>query len=196
MRGRPRSFDIDLVVDEAMRLFWTHGFEGTNLDDVTAVTGVNVSSLYAAFGNKRGLFQAALARYEHHVGAALAALEDGTKGLRDAIVFLEWIHAWVTSGEVPNGCLIVNTMAEFNGTDPEIAAVATRYRERVRVSLKAALMRAERAGEIAPRSGASRTMLVQAGLFGALVTARGGAGDEAGQMVKGLIAEVKRWSMP
>ena len=61
--GRPRAFDVDKALDSALELFWTHGYEGTSLAMLTEAMGINVPSLYAAFGNKETLFRKALERY-------------------------------------------------------------------------------------------------------------------------------------
>jgi AcrR family transcriptional regulator len=62
-RGGPRTFNRDEAVDVAMHLFWRHGFEGVSLNDLTSSMGIAPPSLYAAFGNKAGLFLEALDRY-------------------------------------------------------------------------------------------------------------------------------------
>lgn len=192
-RGRPRSFDIDRVTDLALGLFWERGFEGTNLDDIIDATGVKASSLYAAFGSKRGIFHAAMDRYQVYVGEPLDLLATGTAGVEDVARFVEWVRAGIVSDSQPSGCLVVNTMVELAVADAEIAAAAAHYRERVRVSLSAALGRAERLDEIEPGSSSGRAMLVQATLFGALATGRAGAIDEAEQMLRGLLTELRRW---
>src|ERR1700678_1519458 len=61
--GRPRGFNYDEALDRAMHVFWCKGFEGTSLNDLTAAMGIQPASLYKAFGNKRTLFEKALARY-------------------------------------------------------------------------------------------------------------------------------------
>lgn len=192
-RGRPRSFDVDAVTEQALAAFWEHGYEATSLDDLVAATGINVSSLYAAYGSKRGLFQAAVGRYEHHVGSALDALADGSSGLDDVVRFVCWVRSGISSDVQPSGCLIVNTMVEFATGDSDLSEVTKRYRERVRRSLDAALARAERSGGIEPRTSTVRAVVVQAAMFGALVTARSGAVDEADTMLRGLIDEIRRW---
>jgi hypothetical protein len=68
-----------------------------------------------------------------------------------------------------------------------------RYRARIRESLKAALDRSVEAGAIARRDAAPRASLVQAALFGALVTARAGGASEADAMLRSLRSEIRRW---
>jgi len=61
--GRPRAFDAGQALDRALEVFWRKGYEGATLCDLTAAMGINPPSLYAAFGNKEGLFRKALDRY-------------------------------------------------------------------------------------------------------------------------------------
>src|SRR5437763_11448362 len=46
-----------------MQVFWSKGFEGASLPDLTEAMGINRPSLYCAFGNKEQLFRKALDRY-------------------------------------------------------------------------------------------------------------------------------------
>jgi AcrR family transcriptional regulator len=57
-RGRPRAYDPDVALAQAMDTFWHAGYAGTSLDDLSAATGMNRPSLYAAFGDKRALYLA------------------------------------------------------------------------------------------------------------------------------------------
>jgi AcrR family transcriptional regulator len=61
--GRARTFDADEALDRAMTVFWSKGYEGTSLSDLTEAMGISRPSLYAAYGNKEELFRKALERY-------------------------------------------------------------------------------------------------------------------------------------
>ncbi len=69
VQGRPRAFNIDIALDQALLLFWRKGYLGTSLSDLTEAMGINRPSLYAAFGNKETLFRKALGRYREALSA-------------------------------------------------------------------------------------------------------------------------------
>ena len=106
--GRPRSFNRDAALTAAMNVFWTLGYEGTSLTDLTQAMNINRPSLYAAFGSKEKLFAEALALYEDTEGS------DITRMLNDAVAARVGIEAtlrhnarvYVEEGR-PRGCLIV-----------------------------------------------------------------------------------------
>ena len=70
-RGRPREFCVDHALAEALRVFWTKGYDGASLTDLTEAMGITRPSLYAAFGNKESLFRKALDLYEREKMAYL-----------------------------------------------------------------------------------------------------------------------------
>ena len=62
-RGRPRNFDRAQALQKAMEVFWSKGYEGASLTDLTEAMGINSPSLYGAFGSKEGLFREAVELY-------------------------------------------------------------------------------------------------------------------------------------
>jgi len=113
--GRKRSFDKQEVLDTAMRLFWENGFHGTALSDLTARTGLNKPSLYAAFGNKEQLFKASMDHYTQQYGSPLLnkLLEPETAPLEMRLkAYMLATAQLVTDPQLPKGCMIVNSSCE------------------------------------------------------------------------------------
>jgi AcrR family transcriptional regulator len=106
-RGRPRQFDTDKALDAALLLFWRHGYEGTSLAALTRAMGVNVPSLYAAFGNKETLFRKALQRYLQNPASYLPkALREPTARRAVQKLFRGAINM-VLNPRHPDGCMLV-----------------------------------------------------------------------------------------
>jgi AcrR family transcriptional regulator len=109
VRGRPREFCVDSALAAALRVFWSKGFEGASLSDLTEAMGITRPSLYAAFGNKESLFRKALDLYERekmaYVGKALAQ----PTARKVAETMLRGALDNVTGSGEPHGCLGVIT---------------------------------------------------------------------------------------
>ena len=107
-RGRPREFDTDKALDAALLLFWRHGYEGTSLAALTEAMGINVPSVYAAFGNKEQLFRKALDRYLERPASYLPkALKDPTaRGAAEKL--MQGAIGMVMNRHHPDGCLLVH----------------------------------------------------------------------------------------
>jgi TetR/AcrR family transcriptional regulator, transcriptional repressor for nem operon len=106
---RPREFDTDTALRAMTLLFWEHGFEGTSMHDIERGTGLRKQSLYRAFGDKRAMYLAALAAYEHQEiaeGAKLLA-GPGTAAERFGRLFRHIIAAAVDDGD-RRGCFLCN----------------------------------------------------------------------------------------
>lgn len=119
-RGRPRGFDRDAALEQAMRLFWRKTYEGTSLAELTAAMGINAPSLYAAFGSKDALFREAVAHYAEHHGTEIWRTLRETPEIDAAVEgFLQaTARSYTTPGDPP-GCLIVlGTQHGDNEEDP------------------------------------------------------------------------------
>jgi TetR/AcrR family transcriptional repressor of nem operon len=145
-----RQFDEDAALEQIMRAFWTEGYQATSIDDIVAATGLKRGSLYAAFGDKKGMFLKAYARYARTVESrVLAALE--RPAVRDAVagVFDRSIND-LFSGDIPPGCMIAQTMAEAPFVGADIEALAGDSFRRSEDAFYARLLQGQADGEIAP----------------------------------------------
>ncbi len=105
--GRPRSFNRDQALDAAMRVFWRQGYEGASLTALTAAMGINRPSLYAAFGDKAGLFREAVARYGLGPGRYVRRALGQPRARQVAEMLLRGTVALATDPANPGGCLWV-----------------------------------------------------------------------------------------
>jgi TetR/AcrR family transcriptional repressor of nem operon len=175
-RGRPREFDADEVLEKAIQLFWTQGYEATSVSDIVEATGLNKSSLYNAFGSKDELFALALQRYVDMRATMLTqVLVQGTHGLADVHSLFDLIEMETASPGGDRGCLAVNSSTELGGREESVEERSLDFRRSIRTALHAALGRAAAAGEIdAARTDAYADVLM-AFLLGMSVVARSGA---------------------
>lgn len=123
-RGRPRKFDEGQVLRLALQRFRTQGYANTSLDDLAEATGVNRPSLYAAFGDKKALYLAALARAHASVEAAFDGLIAANLPLEEMLrsLFAGAIAGYLTGEHGPSGCIAINTAATEAVIDPDIRA--------------------------------------------------------------------------
>lgn len=148
-RGRPREFDMDAAIERAMDAFWSSGYYGTSLPDLLDATNLSRGSLYAAFGDKHGLFLCALDRY---IAEALTRLDAELDPRRNALAGLRACLAGYverTSGAAgKRGCLVVATAMELAGHDTEVEQRIRRFFKTMETRLAAALARAQAEGDL------------------------------------------------
>ncbi|KST58440.1 TetR family transcriptional regulator [Methylobacterium sp. GXS13] len=106
-RGRPRGFDRDQALERLMQVFWARGYEGAQLNDLTAAIGVKPPSFYAAFGSKEDAFREAIDLYIATIGSApMRALEEAAT-VRDGLRAMLESSVAVALSAKPGGCLLI-----------------------------------------------------------------------------------------
>jgi TetR/AcrR family transcriptional regulator, transcriptional repressor for nem operon len=147
---RPKSFDEDAVLDEAVQLFWERGYEGTSLADLEAHLGLGRQSLYNSFGDKRALFLKALERYERQVAeGALGQLSAPGAGLAEIRAFFRDSVKALTTPAPRRACLVVNTILERGSEDAEALLHCNQARAGLERTFRRALAQAKSRGELA-----------------------------------------------
>ncbi|MBP5946677.1 MULTISPECIES: TetR/AcrR family transcriptional regulator [unclassified Pseudomonas] len=150
--GRPRNFDRDDAVEQAMQLFWQHGYDSTSLALLKAQLGGGISapSFYAAFGSKEALFDECVQRYLVTFAQVTQCLWDETLPPRQAIeTALRQSARMQCEDGHPKGCMV--TLGVMSAPSPENARVVealTQSRARTRAGILACVNRGMSAGEL------------------------------------------------
>lgn len=107
-RGRPRTFDPDTALRQALELFWKRGYEGTSLSDLAQAMGIASGSIYACFGSKADLFRQVMQLYGTTAGAPprIALIDQPTA--RAAIhAMLRATADQITHPDEPHYCMLI-----------------------------------------------------------------------------------------
>lgn len=147
--ARPREFDEEKALDAAMQLFWEKGFEATSLSDLTSRMGIQRPSIYSAFGDKKGLFEAALRKYTSSHAAYIRANLQNNSSVKEAFrAFFENMVA-KEYGKSPNwGCFCINSMVELAPHDEKFEILTREHQMYLSVIFQETIERGLRSGEL------------------------------------------------
>jgi len=178
-KGRPREFDVDLALDQALRVFWRRGYEGATLPDLTAAMGINRPSLYAAFGSKEELFRKALDRYVEGPGAFVGEALNEPTARAVAQRLLDGTIDLVTDRRNPRGCLIVQGALACGETAESVRREVAARRVAGEVAVRERFEQARADGDLPPEADAADlARYVVTIMRGIAVQAVGGASRE------------------
>jgi len=111
-RGRPKAFDENVVLAQAMEYFWEHGYENSSLDNLLLAMGIKKSSFYHTFKSKEELFSRCLTLYRHQNIQFLKSLKEELGPLQAMLMLTQLtVDQLNETGEV-KGCLIANAGKE------------------------------------------------------------------------------------
>lgn len=115
--GRPREFDYDKALVQAMSVFWLKGYEGSSMRDLTAAMGITGPSLYAAFGDKRNLYLKTIDHYCSADACTPLVVLEGEDDIQAALhgFLMEVIRTATEHGSGVKGCYIASSVAASVG---------------------------------------------------------------------------------
>ena len=116
--GRPKKFVREDALAEAVNIFWLKGYDGASMKDLTGAMGINGPSLYAEFGDKLGLFHAAIDKYANNDGCApLVAFESEPDIKKAVAAFMNAAIDYATQHESgAKGCFLVSCVSTSSGS--------------------------------------------------------------------------------
>ncbi|GAA1250677.1 TetR/AcrR family transcriptional regulator [Prauserella halophila] len=189
-RGRPRGFDRDAALDQAIRLFWRKGYEATSVRDLSEELSLRQPSLYNAFGGKHALFEEAVGVYDRRYGGFIdAALDEEPTAPQAIRRILAEAPARYTREGLPRGCLVA---AGDQGTDDErIRTTLSRLREQKTDDIRRKIETDMTAGRLAGSiDAAGQAGYVMAVLSGLVQRARDGAPRRELEQIAGVASVV------
>ncbi len=147
--GRPRAYEPDQVLDRALRVFWTKGYEATTVDDLTAAMGLSRPSLYNAYGDKEALFLRCMERYTSTRGQLVVQAMERCDTISEAVkAYLRQAAINFTDDELPRGCLIACVIPAIDNA--EMRAYSTDVLAKSDSVVAAKLAAAVVSGELPP----------------------------------------------
>jgi len=150
--GRKKHFVPKRVIDKAIGVFMSRGYEATSIKDLVDATGVHPGSLYNAFGSKKRLFEEALDRFDaiSPFHGLLDQAERDNVSARETIRML--FEGMVDPVRPPGGyesCLITSATAELGKGNPALAQRLQRSFDQMEARLCELVRRGQAIGEIA-----------------------------------------------
>jgi TetR/AcrR family transcriptional repressor of nem operon len=152
--ARSKDFDEDETLDKAVQLFWYKGYNATSAQDLVDGLGINRSSLYNTFGDKKQLFLKSLARYrEQTTGAMLTFIAASTDAEQTLRGILEFAAQESVTDVLPRGCFMVNSAVEVAPHDADMLQAVSDNRKAVEDALCTLAAQGQASGQF---SGAQR----------------------------------------
>lgn len=135
--GRPLSFDREAALQTAMLLFWRHGYEATSVADLTAAMGITPPSLYAAFGDKKALFRAAVQRYANGPVTSAGIIAGAASARAAACGLLRAAAVGFTGADTPPGCLLATGAIACSAAAADVQGELAAIRAGIEAQLRA-----------------------------------------------------------
>jgi TetR/AcrR family transcriptional repressor of nem operon len=121
--GRRKEFDENAVLEQAVKRFWSFGYEATSVRELAQHMGIAGASLYNTYGDKRSLYRRAL---DFYIENSFKERERRFEQLppRAAMqAFLDELIDRSIHDVDRKGCMLVNAALEVAPFDPEFLAV-------------------------------------------------------------------------
>ena len=160
--ARPAKYPRETMLERAMDLFWTKGYEATSVQDLLDGLDIHRGTLYDSFGDKHGLYMEVLAHYRNTIGKRLQAIlaQPGSKKAVIHQVF-DLMTGTLATADGQRGCLLTNATMELSLSDAAVATAVETSQLNLTAAFQQTLTEAQQAGEIRMRTPEETQALAQ-----------------------------------
>lgn len=148
MPGPDKNFDIGETLQKAKTVFWEKGYDATSISELLAAIGINRSSMYSTFGDKRELFIAALTSYCDQLAIFVEMQTHTEQSPWNSIQSFVRTMANYAAQEPRMGCFANNTSTENIAFDLEVRSILNTLYDNIEASLENRFDAAKKTGEI------------------------------------------------
>jgi TetR/AcrR family transcriptional repressor of nem operon len=194
--GRERKIAHQAALDAAQSLFWQEGYSGASTRQIEEQTGLTRFTIQTSYGGKKELFLTTLDNYLDNTFARF--LPRPTSDVLNALA--DWFESFNGPDHLPaltdRGCLLLNTVTEFErgdlGPDQRIGD----YFAALRSCFGDALKKGIEHGEVDPELDVvEKTELLVATVLGLNMMIRAGTDATAGRAMGASIAGmIREWN--
>lgn len=174
--ARPAKVDQQLVLSQAMRLFWQRGWSGTSISHLEKELDLTAPTLYRHFGSKEGLFIACIEKYissviNQRIERFLSPSHPNPlQGLKQ---FCTSVIETSTTDDI-TGCFLSLTCGESNVIPAAAKSLVVDTLKQVQIALQEAIQRAISVNQIQPVNAEGLAMRFHSALLGLSIMARAG----------------------
>lgn len=153
--AKTAKFDRQDVINLATNLYWKKGFHATSMRNLQDEIDMRPGSIYAAFGNKDGLFKEALRHYTDMGIAQMANYRITHDSPIDALKAFVKYQVIECKKVAPNGlCMLTKTINELTSENQELIDLTKACLSEVAQEFANLIKQAQIAGEISSTKSA------------------------------------------
>src|ERR1700761_7327176 len=149
MKGRPKLYDEDEVIDKAIEVFRDKCYDAASADELLAAMGIGKGSFYFNFkGGKLELYERSLQRYADKLNTKI---EKEMEASGDEIAYLKQLFMSIAGSSAANkdrGCYYGNALVSISVQDKQTRAIAARLLADLHRIFKKGIERAQEKGQV------------------------------------------------
>lgn len=137
------------VLENAMHLFWQHGYAQLSIDHIVKATGLNRAAIYNHFGDKQGLYQAVLQYYLQTITPQLlqplySSCQQPMAAIKD--FFCQFMTTLNDHSVKNHGCLVVASAIQSSCVNDQLDHLIQQFFEDVKKNITKLLEKAQQQG--------------------------------------------------